>query len=182
MPVVIDGNNLLYAARAVEDPARLIGRSMLCDTLGSWAQRRRQQVHVVFDGPAPSAALASQIGHPDISVTYSGAGISADAVVANILETYSAARRMVVVSTDREIARAAKRRRAASVRSEDFWAAVKADLDRPVRQRVEPKEKEAGLSSEATQQWLDEFGLSEPPAGRPVGLNDADELSRPHDG
>ncbi|MCK4343292.1 MAG: NYN domain-containing protein [Phycisphaerae bacterium] len=181
MPVVIDGNNLLYAARDVEDPALLIGRSMLCDTLGKWARRYNEEVHVVFDGPSPSAPLAAQIGHPDIQVTYSGAGISADAIVIDILETHSAARRMVVVSTDHDIIRVAKRRRAKSVRSEEFWAALKKDLARPLPKRPEPEEKEAGLSSEATQRWLEEFGLNELPEKQPNGFEGVDQLPRPRD-
>jgi predicted RNA-binding protein with PIN domain len=179
VPVVIDGNNLLYAARAVEDPDRLIGRSMLCDALGKWAERRSERVHIVFDGPAPSAALAAQIGHPGIQVTYSGAGRTADAVVAYILDTDSAARRLLVVSTDHAIIRAAKRRRASPMRSEDFWAVVQRDLARPPRRRMEPEEKEAGLTADATRQWLEEFGLSDAPSDRPEGVPGADDLSRP---
>lgn len=170
MPVIIDGNNLLYAARAVEDPRLLMGRSMLCDRLGEWAQRVHEQVHVVFDGPKPAPALAAQIGHPNIQVTYSGVGVSADAVVANIIETHSAARRMVVVSTDRAIARVAKRRRATPVRSQDFWTALQKDLARPLPERLEPEEKEVGQGPEATAAWLEEFGLD--------GFSDADG-SRP---
>lgn len=159
MPVLIDGNNLLYAARDAEDPDRLFGRSMLCDVLGQWARRRGERVQVVFDGPAPSAEVAVQIGHPDITVVYSGAGVSADAVLEDILETDSAARRLVVVSTDRAVSRAASRRRARPMRSADFWRRVRRDLARPPKKRVEPEEKDAGLSPEATREWLREFGL-----------------------
>ena len=159
MPVVIDGNNLLYAARTIEGPSPLIGRSMLCQTVGSWARRRNERVHIVFDGPSPPGALAKQIASPDIQVTYSGRGISADAVLCGILETDSAARRLVVVSSDRALMRAAKRRRARPIRSEEFWVRLRRDLARPARQRIEPEEKEAGLSPQATEQWLDEFGL-----------------------
>lgn len=163
MPVVVDGNNLLHAARAAEDPDLLVGRTMLCDKLGKWAQRRKVRVHVVFDGPAPRGPRASQIGHSDIQVTYSGARKSADTVVIDILNTDSAARRLVIVTTDREIARVAKRRRAKPVRSEVFWAALTRTLARPLPKRVEPVEKEAGLSPEAAQRWAAEFGLSELP-------------------
>lgn len=159
MPVLIDGNNLLHAARDAPGGDLLIGRSMLCDALGRWTQRRDGDVHVVFDGPAPRADLAGQIGHPAIKVSYSGGGISADAVLEGLLEANSAARRLMVVSSDREVRRAARRRRAQPVRSEDFWALVKRDLARPVPRRIEPEEKEAGLSPEATQTWLEEFGL-----------------------
>ncbi len=98
MPVVIDGNNLLHAARRVQTSSLLIGRSMLCDAIGRWAQRRKERVHIVFDGPAPPPDLAKQIGHPAIEVTYSGAGVSADQALIHLLESDSAARRLTVVS------------------------------------------------------------------------------------
>ena len=133
---------------------------MLCDTVGRWALQRDERVHIVFDGPAPHAALAKQIGNPAIKVTYSGAGTSADAVMVDIVETDSAARRLVVVSSDRAIIRVAKRRRARPVRSEVFWRMLKRDLARPAAPyNPEPEEKEGGLSPEVTEQWLDEFGL-----------------------
>jgi len=160
VPVVIDGNNLLYAAREVEPEALLVGRSMLCDKIAQWAQRRHERVHIVFDGPAPNTALATQIGNPAIKVTYSGAGTSADAVIVQLLEEDSAARRLLVVSTDRAIARAAKRRRARAIRSNEFWAGLRRDLAQPIPEPDEPEEKEAGSSPEATERWLDEFGLS----------------------
>jgi predicted RNA-binding protein with PIN domain len=161
--VLIDGNNLLFAARAAEESNLLIGRSMLCDRLGMWARRRHETVHVVFDGPAPAPALASQIAHPDIHVSYSGGGVSADAVVVDILENHSAARLFVVVTTDREIARAAKRRRAKPVRSEVFWAALKKDLACALPLPSEPPEKEVGLDPGAAREWLQEFGFDEQP-------------------
>lgn len=161
MPVLVDGNNLLHAARDAGTSTLLIGRSMLCDTLGEWARRRNQRVHVVFDGPQPSTQLAAQIGHPNIQVTYSGSGITADDAVLNILEADSATRRILVVSTDREVARAARHWRAQSIRSDEFWATVKRDLARPLPRRSEPEEKEVGLDPEATQQWLEEFGLAD---------------------
>ena len=168
MPVVIDGNNLLFAARAAGTSSLLIGRSMLCHGVARWAKRCGERVHIVFDGPAPDAALASQIANPAIEVSYSGAGRTADAVVTYLIETDSAARRVLVVSSDRAIMRAAKRRRARPIRSEEFWSALVRELARPVPDRAEPKEKEAGLSPEATAQWLEVFGLNEAPPRSPI--------------
>ncbi len=175
MPVLIDGNNLLHAARELEDPDVLLGRSMLCDKLGHWAERQNEQVHIVFDGPSPPAPLAEQIGHASIQVTYSGRGTNADAVVQDILDGHSAARRLVVVSTDREVRQAARRRRARPVRSAEFWAALLRDLARPTPQRIEPEEKEAGLTDEAARQWLAEFGLVRPDEARPDRMPDAED-------
>lgn len=164
MPVIIDGNNLLFAARGAEDDGPLVGRSMLCDAIGEWARRRGEQVRVVFDGPAPSQALAQQIGHAAIDVSYSGS-TSADDALIEVLDTDSAARRLLVVSTDREIAQAARRRRATAIRSDEFWALLKQDLARPLPTPVEPREKRRGLSPAATDAWLREFGFAAGEAG-----------------
>lgn len=161
MPVVIDGNNLLHAARKRDSTQLLIGPSMLCDKVGSWAHRCGERVRLVFDGPTPSTARASQIGHPAIEVLLSGKGVSADAVVIGIVERDSAARRLLVVSSDRAIQRAAKRRRARVIDADDFWVALLRKLERPEgRPRPrEPEEKEAGLGPNAAAEWLTEFGL-----------------------
>ena len=160
MPVIIDGNNLLHAARDAELTGPSVGRSILCDAVGQWACRRAERVHVVFDGPWPDRQLASQIGNSEIRVSYSGKA-TADAELINILETDSAARRLLVVSSDREIARAAKRRRAKSIRSDEFWALLKQDLARPLPRPTEPREKRRGLEPAATEEWLREFGLDD---------------------
>ena len=179
VPVVIDGNNLLHAARDADALSPLIGRSMLCDTIGQWAELRSERVHIVFDGPAPDAPLAKQIAHPAIEVSYSGADRTADSVLAYLIESDSAARRLAVVSSDKEIIRAAKRRRARPIRSDEFWKCVKRDLARPAPAGTEPDEKEAGLSPPATQAWLAEFGLDESPL-RADDSPDADEGLHPH--
>jgi hypothetical protein len=160
VPVLIDGDNLLHAARDARTPGPLLGRSILCDTIGRWAGRRAERVRVIFDGREPNRSLARQIAHPDIDVSYSGAA-TADAVLIGILETDSAARRMLVVSSDREIARAARRRRARPIRSDEFWALVQQDLARPQLGPSEPHEKHQGQTPDATDKWLREFGLED---------------------
>ncbi|MBK9118803.1 MAG: NYN domain-containing protein [Phycisphaerales bacterium] len=169
MPLVVDGNNLLYAANAVSSSSLQIGRSMLCDRLGMWAERRDERVHVVFDGPQPKAALARQIGHPAIQVTFSGPGVSADAVLEKLLQNDSAARRVVVVSSDRAVAQAAKRRGARPMAADVFWRTLERELARPLRQRLEPAEKEAGLDPGSVAEWLAEFGFERPAPEEPGG-------------
>jgi len=161
VPILIDGNNLLHHARRASDASTpLMGQSMLCDTLGHWARRFRQDVHIVFDGPEPDAQRARQIGHPALRVTFSGAGVPADTVIQTMLESDPAARRLIVVSSDRAVVRAARRRRATPAGVEEFWARVQRDLSRPLRSAArEPAEKRAGLTPGATQQWLEEFGF-----------------------
>ncbi|MGD8450713.1 MAG: NYN domain-containing protein [Phycisphaerae bacterium] len=176
MPVLIDGNNLLYAARDARMSGPLPGRSILCNLVGEWARRRGQRVHVVFDGPEPDRGLAKQIGNSAIQVTYSGRR-TADAELIDLLDEDSAARRLLVVSSDREIARAAGRHRARSIRSDEFWALLEQDLSRPLPRRVEPEEKRQGLSPGATDEWMREFGFDA--VDRGAGDGAAPEERRP---
>jgi len=165
MPVLIDGNNLLYAAWDAE-PDRIPSRETLCQKLGQWARITGEKVTIVFDGPRPPADRARQISAVDVAVSYSG-GCSADDVLIHMLETDSAARRLLVVSSDREIAHAARRRRAKPIRSDEYWERLTRDLARRVPPKPEPPEKRKGLGSGEADEWLREMGLdgAEPGVG-----------------
>ncbi len=158
MPVLIDGNNLLFAALDA-DPERPPSRSVLCLRLGQWARRTGEKVTVVFDGPTPPDGIARQTSAPAVDVAYSES-VTADEVLAEMIEKDSAARRLLVVSSDREVARAARRRKARSIRSDAFWAALLRELARPTPRRIEPREKTEGLSAgDEADRWLRELGL-----------------------
>jgi hypothetical protein len=153
---LIDGNNLLFAALE-RDPERPPSRSTLVHLLGRWARLTGEKVAVVFDGPVPNEALAGQIGDPSVAVSYSG-GVSADDLLAKMMEAGSAPR-LVVVSSDREVARVARRHKAKTARADAFWATVLRDLARPEPRPLEPPEKGRGLEADATERWLRELGL-----------------------
>jgi len=161
VPVLIDGHNLLHAARAAGDPDRPVGKLMLMQALGQWAERTGERIQIVFDGPAPSPGLAQQLSHAGVAMSFSGGGVSADTVILDILQSDSAARKLLVVSSDRAIVSAARRRRARPMGSDVFWAKLQRDLARPPRSELEPEEKRRGLEPDATDAWLREFGLGE---------------------
>jgi len=135
--------------------------------LGQWARRTGEKVSVIFDGPAPTGGLARQISDPDVAVSYSGAGVSADDVLTRTIEADSAARLLLVVSSDREVLRVARRRQARAMRSDEFWATLQADLARPKPAPLEPDEKRRGLRAAEAERWLREFRLpgDQPGAG-----------------
>lgn len=160
MAVLIDGNNLLFAAHDA-DPEHPVGRGKLCELLGRWGSRIKQRIAVVFDGPAPAGALAGQIAGHQIEVAFSGAGVKADTVIAGRIERDSGARHLVVVSSDREIAKAARRRRAMPMRSDEFWRSVLEDLARPADMALEPIEKRRGLSAGQAEEWVERMGLED---------------------
>lgn len=159
MPVLVDGNNLMFAARALHESGSALGRSMLCRILGEWSHRTGKRVHVVFDGPTPPPAQAAQLGGKLLTLTFGGS-LSADEVIAELVRRDSAARRLLVVSSDRQVQRAARRRRAHFLRSDAFWVGMIRDLERPAPTRVEPPQKRVGLAEGESGDWLEYFGLS----------------------
>ena len=164
--VIIDGYNLLHAAglaRLRYAPGdlerarqRLLG--MLCEKLQSTEQVR---CTIVFDGQAaPSDGLQEQ-RHKDLRVLFATVGSDADTVIEELIDHHPAPRQTIVVSADHRLHKAARRRGASPIDSEDFWERLQKrvdarnlqvdDLQRPARPKATPRKSE----SEA---WLVEFG------------------------
>ena len=162
MPYLIDGNNLMYALSEAQGG---VGRLGLCKLLMG-LPARGQRVRVVFDGPEPPSGLARQIEDTGLEVHYSGPRIADDLITEHITAD-SAPRRLTVVSSDREIRKAASRRRCRIIKSEEFVPMLLRIVEShrrcesKTRRGGEPKEKREGLSQEQTQKWLREFGFDE---------------------
>ncbi len=158
MPYLIDGNNLAYALASA---GRDFGRLTLCELLAC-LDKTPARICVVFDGPAPPAQLARQIEQTGVVIRYSGSR-KADDIIVELIAENSAPRRLVVVSTDREIRQAARRRRCVGVTSEDFASELSAIVERNTRRSQrshdEPKEKHRGLSAKQSKYWLDQFKI-----------------------
>lgn len=162
VPALIDGNNLLHAAREIDGRARELDREQLCAILAEWARRRRQAVTIVYDGAEPQGLLASQLlgTRRGLRVVFSGRGVSADDRIAELLAQDTATRSITVVSADREVRMSARRCGARSVRSDDFWLGLRADEARwQTARAAEPREKRGGLAGDALETWLKEFSI-----------------------
>ncbi len=160
MALLIDGNNLLYALADVD---RQLSRAVMCEMIHLYCQARQDVARVVFDGPEPLPDVAAQIAaHSDVAVTYA-APRSADEILVEQIAADSAPKRLVVVSTDRQIRKAARRRKCQALRSERFAARIQKTRNQPPPPPpVEPEEKRKGLAPEQTQRWLREFGYECP--------------------
>lgn len=66
-----------------------------------------------------------------------------------------------MVSSDREVAKSARRREARTIKSADFWLRMKRESITKRPRQIEPKAKLEGLSAEETSEWLREMGLDE---------------------
>ena len=156
MHLVIDCYNLLHETM----PPNLAGldEDRLCRLLASsWGRRAR--VTVVCDGRPKPFALRSPV--PEVQLLYSGRRKSADDVILQIVETESAPRRVTVVSSDRQIQKAARRRRCKVHDSAQFIRLL-------ARQPPAPSGSDRGsggagrpeaLDEQEVERWMREFGL-----------------------
>ncbi len=163
MPILVDGFNLLHAARAV-GPAIDLGQLRLCELLGQWSRLTGESVTIVFDGMPPPAGYAEQLCRTGITVQHSGTNRTADDWIIEAIQQSTAPRRLIVVSTDRQIRQAARRRRCDDQKAESFfrqvWAQLARDRLRP-GQPNEPQAKRHGLDDSQTDRWLREFDLDQ---------------------
>jgi hypothetical protein len=165
MPYLIDGNNLMHA---LADAGPQVGREALCRLLKPLLAQG-ETAHVVFDGAEPPPGVAAQIEQTGVRVTYA-AEQTADEVILKWIAQDTAPKRLTVVSTDKEIRRAAERRRCKAVTSQEFakkLLRIDAAQRRPKPVRSpESGAKQKGLSEQETRRWLREFGLDERDEGQ----------------
>lgn len=116
MGLLIDGYNVLFT----DMPVNLAGLDeiALCVLLSRsvWADG---PITVVYDGQVkPHGPARSPV--ESVNLVYSGAGRSADELIISAIDADTAPRRLLVVSTDRQIQKAARRRRCQVMDSKAF--------------------------------------------------------------
>jgi len=156
MPYLIDGNNLIPALAEVGPE---VGRVALCELLAR-AFPAGEDICVVFDGPRPETGVPLELD-VRLRIIFSP-GRPADLTIIDRIETDTSPKRLIVVSSDREIRQHARRRRCQSVPSDEFAATLLRMLGRSgAPQPTEPSEKHEGLGESDTDDWLDYFGIDE---------------------
>ena len=163
MRLLVDCYNVLRA-----DLPPQMGRTDEAGLCRAVARSRWAQVgvRIVADGVVkPMGARVSPV--PGVELVYSGPGRSADAVIIEAVRRHPQPRRLTVVSSDREIRDAARRRRARDLPSDTFLQQLDRDLRHGVRRTGRPTAKRADagpLGPEEVADWLDAFGVAGPPA------------------
>ena len=160
MAVIVDCYNVLH----VSMPMSLAGldEAGLCRLMarGPWARGQGRLV-VVCDG-RPKPLGTTQSPAPAVELVYAGRGRSADGVIMDMIARDSAPRRLLVVSSDREIQRAARRRRAKVCASDAFVRELASVRRNPGRNtdHASAKTSDAGLPPDEVREWLDTFGIA----------------------
>lgn len=157
--IIIDGHNLLHAIYKTEEDSEVISDVGLCRIVGEYLKLTGQKGEIIFDGTGPR----DKSGFDDISnleVFFAGLGTDTDTVIEDKIKANTAPKRLTIVSSDRRLRKAARARKATSVKSEAFWDNMQKQLSRK-RPAKEPAEKRRGLSEGETKQWLEFFGLEQ---------------------
>ena len=151
---------MLWALRQTLEEREITTELEMCRVLSRYFASTGEPGQVIFDGAGPAdRSEFDKIANPEI--IFAGFHRDADSVIEERLKANTSPRRVTVVSTDRRLRKAAALRKAAGVKSEDFWEQVRRELKRGKPRRPEPQEKREGLSEGETDQWLEAFGLDQ---------------------
>lgn len=119
---MIDGNNLLHAARAL-GPTRPPGRERLLRLVEQWARDHHKEVVIVFDGPVPRGPFAGQMQSQVVEVVFSGARSADDCIVERV-GSCSHPDRVRVITDDTAVLHEARRRRCPTLSTQVFLASL----------------------------------------------------------
>lgn len=119
--VVIDGYNLIRQSAtlsAQEELSLELGRDALLERLRQYKRVRSHRITVVFDAANKPLLAEQRSKHKGIRVIYSGQGETADTVIKRICQNEG--EKVLLVTTDRELASYAEARGSVAMDSEDF--------------------------------------------------------------
>ncbi|NIQ70825.1 MAG: hypothetical protein GTN94_30295, partial [Candidatus Aminicenantes bacterium] len=130
-----------------------------CRIIGSYLKLTGQKGEIIFDGTGPPDKSGFD-GISNLEVFFAGLGTDTDTIIEDKIIANTAPRRLKIVSSDRRLRKAARARKATSVKSEVFWNDIQKQLSRK-KTAKEPTAKRRGLSESETSQWLEIFGLEQ---------------------
>ncbi len=156
---IIDGHNLLHSIHKEDPNSGPIRDVQLCWIVGRYLKQIGQSGAIIFDGTGPRDK--SEFDNvSNLEVLFAGLGTDADTVIEDKIGANTAPRRLTIVSSDRRLRKAARARKAISVKSEVFWNNIQKQLTRK-KTIKEPSAKRQGLTDGETKQWLEFFGLEQ---------------------
>ena len=151
MPVIIDGHNVIgqMSSISLADPndeeklVKLLARHLL---------QNRQKTIVVFDkGSGKDMSLGRKV--PRLKVIFAPQESSADAIIIKMIKRDPNPKGLTIVSSDNEIRRCARSRRARLVSAEDFAQQLESGPKRPRKRRTYDDE----LETIDVAEWSDFF-------------------------
>lgn len=171
VPLLIDGYNLLHVTGLFGwggagsfERSRAALLSFLTQALD---EAELPLTTIVFDASEAPPGLPNEYNVQGLRVLYARDHESADELLEEIIAAHHSPKRLIVVSSDHRVQRAATRKKATAIDSHVWYADLHARLNaRGTRPRQLDVKPEAPLSPGEVAQWLLAFG--------PIEITDAD--------
>jgi len=162
MSLLIDGYNLLHVTgifgRGMGPGTLERSRRALLNFLAeSLTDEEAARTTVVFDAQNPPPGLPRRVVHRGITIVYASQNENADERLEELIASDSAPRQLVVVSSDHRLHRAARRRKAQAIDSDQWYAMIV--RRRQERQQASPAatKPEGPLTPGEVEYWLGVF-------------------------
>ena len=163
MALILDTYNVLHAGLALGGAFANLTVSSLCQWIAGSPSRTKTTL--VIDGrPKPDEPSPNEF--PDLHLVYSGAGISADSVIAQLVQRSHTRKHLTIVSNDRAVQSAARRLGAHTQSCEAYLQSlltahnIGQKLGATPKSQKLPAAKTHGQKDRAlTDRWLHEFGI-----------------------
>jgi len=161
--LLIDGYNLLHATgifgRGQASSSLERSRTALLNVLAaSIPPDELDQATIVFDANQAPPGLPRRVDHGGLTVCYASEYEDADSMIEELIARHHTPRRLLVVSSDHRLQRAARRRRAQAIDS-DVWYTelIRQRAARAIGPGKEPPKPAVPLSPTETEYWLKQF-------------------------
>jgi predicted RNA-binding protein with PIN domain len=165
--LLVDTYNVLHHPLAMRELPHDSGPAELAALIAA-GRHRRSRALLVCDGmprklgPAAHRDAELRFHVEGSELLYAGPGRDADSLIERLIEADSAPRRLTVVSSDRRIQRAGRRRKARVMPSHDFLGVLFRDVDSAKQRWRRPTfTTEVPLSPMAIRYWKDLFKIDE---------------------
>jgi predicted RNA-binding protein with PIN domain len=168
MALLIDGYNLLNVTAIVGDAGAGTAlhrtRMALLDFLAtSIDERERRETMIVFDAAGAPPGLPRTTEHEGMTVHFARRHSDADEMIEELLEQHAAPRSLVVVSSDHQVQRAARRVGASFVDSELWYRDILiARRERGLAADERPAKPSGEVTPDEVAYWTDEFADAPP--------------------
>ena len=160
---LVDGYNLLHASGVfgrLRGPRGLeSSRTALLDHVADLVGETAPRVHFVFDAARAPDGLPGRIVHRGIRVWFAREYPDADSLIEEILEEERSPASITVVSNDRRLQIAARRRRAKAVSADDWLADLRRARRAGAAEAADTKPPEPGPGE--IEHWKRHFGLDD---------------------
>ena len=165
MRYLIDTYNLLHAGIATGGPLGDLTVRKLCRYLS--AAPTHVKATLILDGRAkPDEPSINEF--PDITLLYSGTGVTADAVIAQLIEGSPVRKKLTVVTNDRAVALHARRHFSHAISCEQFLRQLTEYTPVAAPPQDDPAHKSSGTPTPGeSDHWMKEFGLTGDPNPKP---------------